>query len=68
MSKSALGNPASANQSVGEEKAGQALKLAQEAGKLLEAADLMEEAFNKWPAIRNRYEHLVKVWRRGLSL
>lgn len=68
MSKSALGAYSPANQTVGENMAGQALKLAREAGKLLEAADLMEEAFNKWPDLRKPYEGQVKVWRRGISM
>jgi len=68
MSKSALGDYTPANQAVGEKMAGQALKLAREAGKLLEAADLMEEAFNKWPELRKRYEDQLKLWRRGISM
>jgi serine/threonine protein kinase len=68
MSKSALGEHTPANQSVGEKMASQALILAREAGSLLEAADLMEEAFNKWPHLRKRYEGRLKVWRRGISM
>jgi serine/threonine-protein kinase len=48
--------------------AAQAMKLAREVGKLEEAADLMEEAFNKWPDLRKRYEGHLKVWRRGISM
>jgi len=55
---------------VDEEKADQmskdAIKLARQAGKLVEAADLMEEAFNKWPSLRDKHEYQVKLWRRGL--
>jgi eukaryotic-like serine/threonine-protein kinase len=68
ISKSALGMHSPINQSAGERMADQALKLAGEAGKLPEAADLMEEAFNKWPELRKRYEGQVKVWRRGISM
>ncbi len=68
MSKSALGTHSPPNQIEGEKIASQALKLAREVGKLMEAADLMEEAFNKWPDLRKRYEEQVKVWRRGISM
>jgi serine/threonine-protein kinase len=48
--------------------ADKAVKLARDAGKLLEAADLMEEAFNKWPDLRTRYEYQLTIWRRGISM
>jgi eukaryotic-like serine/threonine-protein kinase len=38
------------------------------AGALPEAADLMEEAFNKSPALRDTYAEQVKLWRRGISM
>ena len=44
----------------------QALKLAQQAAQLQNAADLMEEAFNKWPELRARYVGKVKLWRCGV--
>lgn len=37
-------------------------------GRLADAADLMEEAFNKWPALRARYANQVKLWRCGISM
>jgi len=37
-------------------------------GKLSDAADLMEEAFNKWPTLRDKYAGQVKLWRRGISM
>jgi serine/threonine protein kinase len=68
MSKNVLGRFTPPNQAAGEKMAAQALKLAQETGNVLEAADLMEEAFNRWPDLRNRYEHLVRLWRRGIAM
>ena len=45
-----------------------ALPLAQKrAGKLGDAADIMEEAFNKWPDLRGKYANYVKLWRCGIS-
>ena len=37
-------------------------------GRLAEAADLMEEAFNKSPELRQKYAHQVKLWRCGISM
>ena len=39
-----------------------------QAGRPAEAADLMEEAFNKSPELRQKYSHQVKFWRRGISM
>ena len=67
-SKNALGAFSPADQTAGEKMANHALEIARRDGKLLEAADIMEEAFNKWPDLRNRYESHLKVWRRGISM
>lgn len=37
-------------------------------GRLLEAADVMEEAFNKSPSLRGKYAEKVQLWRRGISM
>ena len=37
-------------------------------GRLSDAADVMEEAFNKWPDLRDKYEPQVKLWRCGISM
>jgi serine/threonine-protein kinase len=42
--------------------------LARQAGRLADAADLMEEAFNKSPELRQKYAHQVKLWRCGISM
>ena len=36
--------------------------------RLADAADLMEEAFNKSPELRQKYAHQVKLWRCGISM
>lgn len=45
-----------------------ALEMATEAGRVNEAADLMEEAFNLLPELRQEYEYQLKLWRRGLTM
>lgn len=65
-SKAALGPVNSPNQSAAEEMSRRALGLAQSPTGLGEAADLMEEAFNLWPALRSQYEYNVRLWRRGI--
>jgi hypothetical protein len=37
-------------------------------GRLSDAADLMEEAFNKSPDLRAKYAQHVKLWRCGISM
>lgn len=66
VSKSALGAPSSADERAARAMATEALRLAREAGRLGDAADLMEGAFNKWPGLRDEYEYQVKFWRRGV--
>ncbi len=45
-----------------------ALKAAREDGRLADAADLMEEAFNLQPGLRENYASRVKLWRAGVSM
>lgn len=65
-SKSALGYGTSLNQKKAQEMIDKAYKLSRQPGKLSEAADIMEEAFNKWPELREEYENQVKLWRNGI--
>ena len=68
FSKEALGPPQlSRNQEMGQEMAEQAMSLNKE-GRLGEAADLMEEAFNKWPELREKHSSRVRLWRCGISM
>ncbi|HEY0004097.1 MAG TPA: serine/threonine-protein kinase [Pyrinomonadaceae bacterium] len=55
-----------ANEKKAREMAAQAVKLSRQTGRLMEAADLMEEAFNRWPELREQYEYQLKLWRRGI--
>jgi len=66
--KSALGPHSSVHFEEARKMADKAVKLARDFGKLTEAADIMEEACNKWPALREQYEYTLKLWRRGLLM
>jgi serine/threonine-protein kinase len=68
VSKAALGaRHSSPNKEDAERMAKHAIDLNKK-GKLAEAADIMEEAFNKWPDLRRIYSHQVKLWRCGISM
>ncbi len=68
VSKAALGTAhSSPNQQLAREMAGQALELKKQ-GRLADAADAMEEAFNKWPDLRQKYAPQVRLWRCGISM
>jgi serine/threonine-protein kinase len=68
MSKTALGIKHSCpDQGEAENMARQAI-LIKKQGKLADAADLMEEAFNKWPSLRAKYANQVRLWRCGISM
>lgn len=64
--KSALGELSSLNQKKAYEMADRALRLARHVDKLAEAADLMEEACNKWPELREEHGDRIMLWRRGI--
>ena len=66
-SKSILGTPSPANDQLAQDLAKRAFKASQD-GRLAEAADLMEEAFNKSPSLREKYANRVKLWRCGISM
>jgi serine/threonine protein kinase len=66
-SKSVLGTPSPANDQLAQDLANRAFK-ARQVGRLAEAADLMEEAFNKSPSLREKYAKQVKLWRCGISM
>lgn len=51
-----------------QEMARKALHMALQEGQIIEAADLMEEAFNKSPALREQYAGRVQLWRKGISM
>lgn len=67
-SKEVLGIHSPANEDNARQMALKAVQLAQNPSRLTEAADLMEEALNKFPALRPEYQGRVKLWRRGISM
>jgi serine/threonine-protein kinase len=68
VSKAALGEiRSSPNQQLAQDMARGALELKRQ-GRLADAADAMEEAFNKWPDLRLRYAAQVRLWRCGISM
>jgi serine/threonine protein kinase len=68
FSKNALGHPSTLDPSEAESLVRQAIQTAQSKGNLNEAADTLEEAFNKWPSLREKYAAKVMLWRRGISM
>ena len=68
FTKDALGAPQlSRNEELGNQMAKQSVDLKRQ-GRLSEAADIMEEAFNKWPDLRQKYGQQVRLWRCGISM
>src|ERR1035437_5513652 len=66
-SKTILGTATGADSKLADKLTMRALQ-ARENGRLAEAADLMEEAFNKLPDLRAKYAHQVRLWRCGVSM
>jgi serine/threonine protein kinase len=66
--KTAMGKPLTVNEERGREMAKQAIKLGRDIRKIQEAADLMEQAFNQAGELRNEYEWMVTLWRRGMMV
>jgi len=67
FAKTALGPRSAPDEQHAKKMVGEALKMACYVGKLNDAADLMEEAFNNWPVLREKYEIRVTLWRKGIS-
>lgn len=68
MQKSALGVRTPIDREYAEKTVRKALKLAEEPNRLMEAADLLEEAVNAAPELRDRYDYRISLWRRGLTM
>ncbi|MBW2663034.1 MAG: serine/threonine protein kinase [Deltaproteobacteria bacterium] len=66
--KSVLGLHTGPNEEKAREMVKQAREMVREGLKFNEAADIMEEAFNKWPVLRDEYGYQIKLWRRGISM
>jgi serine/threonine protein kinase len=67
-SKTAIGKHSPADELLAKDMVARALKLSRQAGKLVEAADLMEEAFNKSPGLRVEFASQLKLWRKGIVM
>ena len=67
-SKSGFGAYSPFDQEKGQHLARLAIKKANDEGRLFEAADIMEEAFNKTPSLRQKYANQVRLWRCGISM
>jgi serine/threonine-protein kinase len=68
MSKISIGVHSPPNQEEAKRLAEQAIRKAKKEGLLIEAADIMEEAFNKSPSLRQQYANQVRLWRCGISM
>ncbi len=68
QSKVVLGPHSPPDQEAGRKLVRQAIEKARREGRLMEAADMMEEAFNKSPSLRQKYASQVKLWRCGVSM
>ncbi|MHB2149968.1 serine/threonine-protein kinase [Calditrichota bacterium LG25] len=69
ITKTALGVHSPVDEESAKKLAKQALLISKNINNiddLNEAADLMEEACNKWPKLKEKYEYLLKLWRKGI--
>jgi eukaryotic-like serine/threonine-protein kinase len=66
--KSALGPHALIQSKEPKKLADMAVRMVRDLGNLTEAADIMEEACNKCPSLREQYEYRLKLWRRGIRM
>ncbi len=65
--KSALGEHTPMDETKATELFNQAIEISKFSNKLNEAADMLEQAFLKWPEYKEKYEYLAKLWRKGIS-
>ncbi len=66
--KTALGCGPAVDLTTAERMVEEALALAQRPNSLMSAADLLEEAINNVPKLREQYESRIRLWRRGVSM
>ncbi len=64
--KAVIGAASSLDEEQAQALIDQAFEMAVHPEKLNEACDLMEQAFNKWPAFRSLYENRLRLWRKGI--
>lgn len=68
MAKSALGVHSPVRSDEARRLAARALRLSRQAGKLQEAADLMEEAIHECADLPAEYHGKLRLWRRGIAM
>lgn len=66
--KLALGEHRAASEESARKKVKMARSLAVQAATLTQAADLLEEAINEWPALGAEYGSQLRLWRRGVMM
>jgi len=66
--KSVLGHQTQSDLSTAKQMIEEALAASTKPGNLMSAADLLEEAINKAPELREQYEGQLKLWRRGVCM
>jgi len=66
--KCAMGKRSPTDGSAAHEMVRRALAMAKSPGSLMSAADLLEEAINKAPELRERYQTQLELWRRGVCM
>jgi serine/threonine-protein kinase len=67
-SKIALGPPSTPDQQQARRSVSEAFETARGTGRLQDAADMLEEAMNKFPERRCEFESQIKLWRRGILM
>lgn len=67
-SKSALGEHTPADEASARDKVARAREMAKQASRLIEAADLLEEAITEWPQLKEEHAYLLSLWRRGVLM
>jgi serine/threonine-protein kinase len=67
-SKGVLGTWSPCNESEAQKMVTKAIEFSRQANALGDAADLLEEALNKWPGLRTEYQDQLRLWRRGISM
>jgi eukaryotic-like serine/threonine-protein kinase len=65
--KTALGVHSPIDSKLAEDMVNKAMGMAKDYSLLNDAADLMEEAFMKSPELKDKYESILKLWRKGIS-
>lgn len=68
FAKVALGPISETDESGARKLVDEAILMAKTSGRLIEAADLMEEAIKKSPLLREKHEYRVQLWRRGVVM